>query len=395
MAIKYIDELSIAEKRVFIRVDFNVAFDENGRISDDTRIRAALPTIRYALGQNAKVILASHLGRPKGKPNPKYTMKPVGERLAELLEDVDVLCPEDCVGDAVKKLANDMLPGQVMMLENLRFHAEEEANDEAFSKQLASLAEVYVNDAFGTAHRAHASTAGMVSFVSVKGAGFLMRAEVEALSRLLKNPERPFVAILGGAKVSDKLGVVENLMNICDKLLIGGGMSYTFLKAKGFSIGKSLVEEEKLHAARRVLERAETRGIQILLPVDHIIASACEASATPQQTEGPNIPDGMMGLDIGPQTISKFAGLIAKAKTVFWNGPMGVFEMAPFALGTNQVALAIAQSGAVSVVGGGDSVAAVKKAGLAERITHISTGGGASLEFVEGKTLPGIAALEQ
>lgn len=395
MAIKYIDELPIAEKRVFIRVDFNVAFDESGRISDDTRIRAALPTIRYALGQNAKVILASHLGRPKGKPNPKYTMKPVGERLAELLEDVDVLCPEDCVGDAVKKLANDMLPGQVMMLENLRFHAEEEANDEAFSKQLASLAEVYVNDAFGTAHRAHASTAGMVSFVSVKGAGFLMRAEVEALSRLLKNPERPFVAILGGAKVSDKLGVVENLMNICDKLLIGGGMSYTFLKAKGFTIGKSLVEEEKLHAARRVLERAETRGIQILLPVDHIIASACEASATPQQTEGPNIPDGMMGLDIGPQTISKFAAVIAKAKTVFWNGPMGVFEMAPFAVGTNQVALAIAQSGAVSVVGGGDSVAAVKKAGLAERITHISTGGGASLEFVEGKTLPGIAALEQ
>lgn len=395
MAIKYIDELPIAEKRVFIRVDFNVAFDESGRISDDTRIRAALPTIRYALGQNAKVILASHLGRPKGKPNPKYTMKPVGERLAELLEDVDVLCPEDCVGDAVKKLANDMLPGQVMMLENLRFHAEEEANDEAFSKQLASLAEVYVNDAFGTAHRAHASTAGMVSFVSVKGAGFLMRAEVEALSRLLKNPERPFVAILGGAKVSDKLGVVENLMNICDRLLIGGGMSYTFLKAKGFTIGKSLVEEEKLHAARRVLERAETRGIQILLPVDHIIASACEASATPQQTEGPNIPDGMMGLDIGPQTISKFAAVIAKAKTVFWNGPMGVFEMAPFAVGTNQVALAIAQSGAVSVVGGGDSVAAVKKAGLAERITHISTGGGASLEFVEGKTLPGIAALEQ
>nr|HPM41640.1 phosphoglycerate kinase [bacterium] len=333
MTIKYIDELPIAEKRVFIRVDFNVAFDEERRISDDTRIRAALPTIRYALGANAKVILASHLGRPKGKPNPKYTMKPVAERLSELLGDVDVLCPEDCVGDAVKKLAGEMLPGQVMLLENLRFHAEEEANDEGFSKQLASLADVYVNDAFGTAHRAHASTAGMVPFVPVKGAGFLMRAEVEALSKLLKDPARPFVAVLGGAKVSDKLGVVENLMNICDRLLIGGGMAYTFLKAKGCSIGKSLVEEEKLHAARRILERAETRGIEIMLPLDHIVASACDAQAVPQETDGQNIPDGMMGLDIGPQTISKFASVIAKAKTIFWNGPMGVFELAPFARG--------------------------------------------------------------
>jgi len=235
----------------------------------------------------------------------------------------------------------------------------------------------------------------MVQFVPVKGAGFLMRSEVEALSRLLKNPEKPFVALLGGAKVSDKLGVVENLMNVCDKLLIGGGMSYTFLKAKGVSVGKSLLEEEKLHAARRVLERAETRGIEILLPFDHIVASACEAQAKPQQTEGPDIPDGMMGLDIGPQTITKFAAVVSKAKTIFWNGPMGVFELAPFSLGTNQMAMAVAQSGAASVVGGGDSVAAVKKAGLADRITHISTGGGASLEFVEGKTLPGIAALEQ
>ena len=395
MTIKYIDELPIAEKRVFIRVDFNVSFDETGKIASDARIRAALPTIRYALGQNARVILASHLGRPKGKPNPKYTMKPVGERLAELLGDVDVLCPEDCVGDAVKKLAFELVPGQVMLLENLRFHAEEEANDENFAKQLASLAEVYVNDAFGTAHRAHASTAGMVPFVPVHGAGFLMRAEVEALSRLLKNPERPFVALLGGAKVSDKLGVVENLMNLCDKVLIGGGMAYTFLKAKGVSIGTSLVEEDKLHAARRILERAETRGLQIMLPVDHIVASAAAASATPQETEDASIPDGMMGLDIGPQTISRFAAVIDKAKTVFWNGPMGVFELAPFATGTNQMALAIAESSAVSVVGGGDSVTAVKKAGLTDRITHISTGGGASLEFIEGKTLPGIAALEQ
>lgn len=394
MAIRYIDELSIAEKRVFIRVDFNVSFDENGKISGDTRIRAALPTIRYALGQNAKVILASHLGRPKGKPNPKYSMKPVGVRLSELLGDVDVLMPEDCIGDAVKKLAADMLPGQVMLLENLRFHPEEEANDETFAKQLASITEVYVNDAFGTAHRAHASTVGMVKFVQVKGAGFLMKAEVEALSKLLKNPERPFIAILGGAKVSDKLGVVENLLNICDKFLIGGGMAYTFLRAKGVEIGKSLLEEDKLHAARRVLERAETRGIEILLPVDHIVASACDANAVPKETDSIGIPPDMMGLDIGPKTISKFASVIDKSKTIFWNGPMGVFELAPFATGTNQVAFAVAESRAISVVGGGDSITALKKAGLADRITHISTGGGASLEFIEGKKLPGLAALE-
>lgn len=394
MVIKYIDELPIAEKRVFVRVDFNVAFDESQKISDDTRIRAALPTIRYALGQNAKLILASHLGRPKGKPNPKYSMKPVAERLSELLGDVDVILPEDCVGDAVKKLAGELLPGQVMLLENLRFHAEEEANDDAFSKQLAQLAEVYINDAFGAAHRAHASTAGMVRLVPVRGAGFLMRAEVEALSKILKNPARPFVALLGGAKVSDKLGVVENLMNICDNLLVGGGMAYTFLKAKGVSVGKSLVEEDKIHAARRILERAETRGIQILLPLDHTVALVLEASAVPLKTDGADIPNNMIGLDIGPKTVSAFASVIAKAKTVFWNGPMGVFEMTPFSAGTEQMALAIAESGAVSVVGGGDSVAAITKAGLEKRITHISTGGGASLEFLEGKSLPGITALE-
>ncbi|MFH0800638.1 MAG: phosphoglycerate kinase [Pseudomonadota bacterium] len=395
MTIKYIDELQIAERRLFIRVDFNVAMDEGGAISDDTRIRAALPTIRYALGQNARVILASHLGRPKGKLNPKYSMRPVGERLAELLGDVDVLHPEDCVGDAVKKLASELAPGQVMLLENLRFHPEEEANGDAFAKQLASLAEVYVNDAFGTAHRAHASTVGMVPYVAQKGAGFLMRAEVEALTRLLKNPARPFVALLGGAKVSDKLGVVENLMNICDRLLIGGGMAYTFLKAKGIAVGKSLVEEEKIHAARRILERAETRGIQIMLPLDHIVASVCSAEALPKETEGQAIPDEMMGLDIGPRTISKFTSAIEKAGTIFWNGPMGVFELAPFSVGTDRMAQAVADSAAVSVVGGGDSVAAVTKAGVADKINHISTGGGASLEFLEGKKLPGIAALEQ
>ncbi|MFA4875464.1 MAG: phosphoglycerate kinase [bacterium] len=395
MAIKYIDELPIAEKRVFIRVDFNVSFDETGAIRDDTRIRAALPTIRYALGQKARVILASHLGRPKGKPNPKYSMKPVGERLAELLGDVDVLMPEDCVGDAVKKLAAELLPGQVMLLENLRFHAEEEANDETFSHQLASLADVYINDAFGTAHRAHASTVGMVQFMAIKGAGFLMRAEIASLSKLLEKPARPFIAVLGGAKVSDKLGVIENLMNICDRLLIGGGMSYTFLAAQGIQIGKSLVEEEKIHTARRILERADARGISILLPLDHVVAAACDASAKAVTTDGNAIPEGMMGLDIGPKTVAAYSAEIMKSKTLFWNGPMGVFELAPFANGTNRVALAVAESGATSVVGGGDSIAAINKAGVASRIGHISTGGGASLEFVEGKKLPGIAALEQ
>jgi len=395
MTIKYIDELQIAEKRVFIRVDFNVAFSEPGVIADDTRIRAALPTIRYALGQNSKLILASHCGRPKGRRDPKYSLKPIGERLAELLGDVDVILPEDCIGDAVKKLAADLIPGQVMLLENLRFHPEETANNEVFAKQLAALADVYINDAFGTAHRTHASTVGMVPFVPVKGAGFLMRTEMAALSRLLKSPDKPFVVVLGGAKVSDKLGVIENLMNLCSFILIGGGMAYTFLAARGVSIGKSLFEESKLHTAKRILERTDTRNIPILLPVDHVTASACDASATPEITEGVSIPDGMMGLDIGPKTIATFDAVIGNSKTIFWNGPMGVFELAPFANGTEAIALKIAESGAMSVVGGGDSVAAVKKAGLADRISHISTGGGASLEFIEGKKLPGIAALEE
>ncbi|MFA4974736.1 MAG: phosphoglycerate kinase [bacterium] len=394
MTIKYIDELPIAEKRVFIRVDFNVSLDDSGQIRDDTRIKAALPTIRYALGENAKVILASHLGRPKGKPNPKYTLKPVATRLAELLGDVDVLMPEDCVGDAVKKLNSEMEPGQLMLLENLRFHPEEEANDEGFSKQLAALCDVYVNDAFGTAHRAHASTAGMVRFVEAKGAGFLMRSEVEALSKLLDNPAKPFVAILGGAKVSDKLGVIENLMNICSSILIGGGMAYTFLKAQGVEIGKSLVEDEKIHTARRILERAQTRGIPIMLPRDHVVATSCEAGVATKITQNDSIPEGMMGLDIGPRTSAEYSDVIMKARTIFWNGPMGVFEIPAFAAGTNKVAMAVAESGAHSVVGGGDSISAINQAGVASRISHVSTGGGASLEFVEGKKLPGLVALE-
>ncbi|MFH1830541.1 MAG: phosphoglycerate kinase [Pseudomonadota bacterium] len=394
MTIKYIDELPISEKRVFIRVDFNVKLDGAGGVADDTRIKAALPTIHYALGQNAKVILASHLGRPKGQRDPKLSMRPVGERLAELLSGVEVIVPEDCVGDGVKKLAMDMQPGQVMLLENLRFHKEETANDAQFSRRLADLAEVYINDAFGTAHRAHASTVGMVQYISIKGAGFLMRAEVTAFTNLLEKPARPFVAVLGGAKVSDKIGVIENLMNICDKILIGGGMSYTFLASQGIAIGKSLFEEDKIHTARRILERAQTRGIPILLPKDHVIASACEQGAIPSTTDSVEIPDDMMGLDIGPKTILAYCDEIRDSKTIFWNGPMGVFEFSQFAKGTNKIAQAVADSGANSVVGGGDSIAAINKAGLADKIGHLSTGGGASLEFVEGKKLPGLVALE-
>jgi phosphoglycerate kinase len=392
--IKYIDSLQIAEKRVFIRCDFNVAMSAAGEITDDTRIRAVLPTIRYALGQKARLVLASHLGRPKGQRNPKFSLKPVGQRLAELLGDVDILMPEDCVGDAVRKLNQEMLPGQILLLENLRFHKEEEENNSDFAKQLAALADVYINDAFGTAHRAHASTEGMAHYVQVKGAGFLMRQEISFLSKLLEDPELPFVAILGGAKVSDKLGVVENLMNIADQILIGGGMSYTFLKAKGLDIGKSLLEEEMIHSARRILERAEVRNISIHLPLDHVVASERAASSAPITTEGSAIPEDQMGLDIGPKTIDQFKGIIAKAKTVFWNGPMGVFELEPFARGTMEIARAVADSKSTSVVGGGDSVAAVNESGVADRISHISTGGGASLKFVEGKPLPGLQALE-
>jgi phosphoglycerate kinase len=392
MPIKMITELDIAGRRVFIRVDFNVPLTPAGGVAEDTRIRESLPTIKYAIGQGARVVLASHLGRPKGKPDPKYSMLPVGERLAELL-GTDVVLTDEPVGDGARKVVGDLKAGKVALLENLRFSPAEEANDDTFAKGLASYADVYVNDAFGTAHRAHASTAGITKFVSSKGMGLLMEREVKFLSKLLGDVERPFVAIIGGAKVSDKLGVLENLLSRVNQLLIGGAMANTFLKAKGGRLGRSLVEEDKLALARSFLKKAEAAGVDVLLPRDAIAAPGIKSDAG-KVVRANEIPEDLAALDIGPETARGFADAIARARTIFWNGPMGVFESDPFAGGTLAVARAVAASSALSVVGGGDSVAAVQKSGVADKITHISTGGGASLEFLEGKKLPGLAALE-
>lgn len=384
-----IRDLPIDAKRVFVRVDFNVPI-KSGRITDDTRITAALPTITHALDRQATVVLASHLGRPKGKANPEFTLKPIVEHLAGLLGGRAVVFAEDSVGDAARKAVSHAHNGsKVVLLENLRFHAEEEKNDDGFAKQLAELADVYVNDAFGAAHRAHASVAAIVPHFTHAGAGLLMEKELRYLGMAIGNPERPFVGILGGAKVSDKIDVIKNLLGKVDRLLIGGAMAYTFFKAQGLPTGKSLVEDDKLDLARDILERAAPT-----LPVDHVVADKMDANAKTEilKVNDPAIGD-RMGLDIGPETTSLYAKQIRDAKTVVWNGPMGVFEMDPFAAGTLGVAKAVADVEGTTIIGGGDSVAAVNKAGVADRITHISTGGGASLEFLAGQKLPGVEAL--
>jgi phosphoglycerate kinase len=401
MAKLSIRDIDLTNKRVFIRVDFNVPLTEDGStITDDTRIVATLPTIEYALRHKAKVILASHLGRPKGKPNPKYSLRPVAIRLRELLdkkfsESVNVAFAPDCVGDVATELAHQLESGQVLLLENLRYHAEEEANDPEFSKALASLAEVYVNDAFGSAHRAHASTEGITHFLKPAVAGLLMEKEITYLSKALENPEKPFVAIIGGAKISGKIEVIENLLDKVDTLAIVGGMAYTFYRALGVATGKSLVEEDKIELAKETLDKAKVKSVNLLLPVDNIIADKFADDASTQVWQSSvDFPADWQGLDIGPKSIAAIEDVVETAKTIVWNGPAGVFEFPHFAVGTNAIARAIAANRtATSIVGGGDSVSAVNKAGVADQITHISTGGGASLEFLEGKKLPGVEAL--
>ena len=386
-----IRDLDLKGKRVFVRVDFNVPL-AGGKVTDDTRIRESLPTIKHAREKGARILLASHLGRPKGKRNPEMSLRPAAERLAELLQ-APVAFADDCIGDDPQKKSAALKDGDVLLLENLRFHAEEEKNDEGFSKSLAALCDLYVNDAFGSAHRAHASTVGMTKFVSKAAAGFLMEKELTYLGKAVLNPDHPYVAVLGGAKVADKIEVITNLLKLVDALIIGGGMAYTFLRARGVAVGKSLVEEDKLDLAKQLLAQAESRQVKVLLPTDHLVAEKIDPAAKPRLVGLNEIPAELMALDIGPQSIKAFTAAIRGAKTIVWNGPMGVFECEPFAAGTVAVARAIAESGATSIVGGGDSIAAVHKAGVAARLTHISTGGGASLEFLGGLKLPGVEAL--
>lgn len=389
---KSVEDIDVSGKKVIVRCDFNVPQDENGAITDDKRIVAALPTIKYLLEHNAAVILCSHLGRPKGEFKMKYSLAPVAARLTELLGQ-EVKLAKDVIGEDAKKMASELKCGQAMLLENVRFHKEEEKNDPAFAKELADMAEIYVNDAFGTAHRAHATTAGIADYLPAV-CGFLINKEISIMGKALANPVRPFVAILGGAKVSDKIGVINNLIEKCDTIIIGGGMSYTFMKAMGKEIGTSLCEADKLDLAKDLMAKAEAKGVKLLLPVDTVCADRFAADATPVVYDAGALPADMMGLDIGPKTIELFSEAVKDAGTVVWNGPMGVFEFDAFAVGTKAVAKAIAESKAVSIIGGGDSAAAVEKLGFAAEMSHISTGGGASLEFLEGLELPGIACLE-
>ena len=387
-----VDALPIEGKRVLMRVDFNVPLTSDGRVADDSRVRAAMPTIRHVLERGARLVLCSHLGRPKGEPDPRFSLAPAGEVLAGLLEQ-DVLLADAPVGDAATKLVRDLRDGQVVLLENLRFNPGETANEDSFARALAAYGDCYVNDAFGTAHRAHASTAGVATHLTENAAGFLIGREVTALGKLLAAPKADFVAILGGAKVSDKIKVIEKLLTRVDTLLVGGAMAYTFLAAQGHAVGTSRVEEEYARTARDILDAARRRGVNIMLPMDHACADRFDAGAELTLTTGSEIPRGLMGLDIGPQTAARFAERLESARTVFWNGPMGVFEFPSFAKGTMAVATAVADSDAWAVVGGGDSVRAVHESGRAGDIAHISTGGGASLEFVEGRALPGLTAL--
>lgn len=386
-----VEDIEVKGKRVIARVDFNVPLDADGNVTDDKRIVAALPTIRYLIEHGAKTILVSHLGRPKEGFEPKYSMKPAVKRLSELLGQ-EVILAKDVIGEDAKQKASELKEGQVLMLENVRFHKEETKNDPNFSKELASMADIFVNDAFGTAHRAHSSTAGLADYLPAVS-GFLIKKEIDVMGKALSNPERPFVAILGGAKVSDKITVIENLLEKVDSLIIGGGMAYTFLKAKGYKIGNSICEEDKLDLAKEIMAKAEAKGVKLLLPIGNIVGKEFSPDTEVKYVPSDDIPDGWMGMDIGPITIEKFTNEIKKAKTIVWNGPMGVFEFSKFANGTRKIAEAVAESGALSIVGGGDSAAAVEQLGFADKITHISTGGGASLEFLEGKELPGIACL--
>lgn len=392
---KSIADIDVSGKKVIVRVDFNVPLDENGNITDDKRIVGALPTIKYLIDHKAKVILVSHLGRPKNGPEAKFSMKPAVKRLGELIGQ-EVVLASDVIGEDAKAKAAAVGEGQVVMLENVRFHKEETSKDEAvmkaFAKELASMAEIYVNDAFGTAHRAQASTAGIADYLPAVS-GFLIQKEIDVMGKALSNPERPFVAILGGAKVSDKIQVIKNLLDKVDSLIIGGGMAYTFLKAMGHPIGKSICEEDKIELAKELMAEAKAKGVNLLLPVDNGTSLEFSKDAERKDVDSDDIPDEYMGMDIGPKTVAIFSECIKNAKTVVWNGPMGVFEFENFAAGTKEVAKAVAESGAISIIGGGDSAAAVEQLGYADKITHISTGGGASLEFLEGKVLPGIACL--
>lgn len=389
---KSVEDVDVNGKRVFVRCDFNVPLDGEGNITDDKRIRESLPTIKYLLKNNAKVVLSSHLGRPKGEFNMKYSLAPVAKRLSDLLGQ-EVKMAKDVIGEDAKALADGLKNGEAMLIENVRFHKEEEKNDPAFAKELASYADIYVNDAFGTAHRAHASTEGVSHFVPTSVCGYLIHKEITVMGKALSDPKRPFVAILGGAKVSDKIGVINNLIDKVDTLVIGGGMAYTFMKTLGHQIGSSICEEDKLDLAKELMEKAKAKGVKFLIPEDNRVGDKYDPNCDSEVVDSDEIPDGWMGLDIGPKTEKLFSDAINGAGTVVWNGPMGVSEWDKFASGTRAVATAVANSGSISIIGGGDSAAAIEHLGFADKMTHISTGGGASLEFLEGKTLPGIACL--